>query len=177
MVPTTREIVWQMAVLREMYPKETISELASRLMLSPIFIINALDEAEKMELFRRTKNKKGELTEVLETMSPVDWESLEGPEFGEDIMRLQEEMVRAVASANSDENDVESGTLQAWCRGIRPSAIEIALEFLYHKVILGRYELADPGDEKSVYTFYSLRVNVANKWGAKQFKKAKKAKK
>jgi hypothetical protein len=176
MLPTTTNIVWQLAAMHDLYPKETISELAARLMFSPIFIINALDLAEQMELLQRKKDKKGGLTEILEAVVPFKWENLEGNEFGTDNKRVQDEILRAVASANVDENDVEDGTLQAWCRGLKPCEIELAITFLTRQNILADYELADPGDKKSVYTFHSLATNVSNQWGIKQFK-AKKAKK
>lgn len=176
MMPTTKEIVWQIAILHEMYPKETVSELAGRLMLSPLYVINALDEGEKMELFQRQRDEKGVVTEVLDTIAPIDWKTLDGAVAGTDIQRLQAEVLRAISSANADENDVEDGMLQAWCRGIKPSALEMALRFLYKSGIIDHYDLADPGDKKSIYTFHTLRPNVENQWGIKQFK-AKKAKK
>lgn len=176
MLPTTRNIVWQLAAMHELHPKDTISELAGKLMFSPIFIINALDMAEQMELLQRKRNKKGGLTEILEEVVPFNWEKLTGSEFGTDNKRVQDEVLRAIAIANADENDVEDGTLQAWCRGLKPCEIELAITFLTRQNIIANYELADPGDKKSVYKFYSLAVNAENKWGSKQFK-PKKAKK
>jgi hypothetical protein len=177
MMPTTKEIVWQIAILHELHPKESVSELAGRLMLSPLYVINALDEGEKMELFQRQRDKKGAVTEVIDTISPIDWKNLEGDVAGSDIQRLQAEILRAINTANADENDIEDGMLQAWCRGIKPSAIEIALCFLFKGGLIDHYDLADPGDKKSVYTFHSLRPNAENQWGSKQFKKPKKEKK
>ena len=176
MMPTIKEIVWQIAILHEMYPKETVSELAGRLLLSPLYVINALDEGEKMELFQRQRDEKGVVTEVIDTIAPIDWKTIDTAVAGTDIQRLQAEILRVISSANADENDVEDGTLQAWCRGIKPSAVEMALRFLFNGGIIDRYELADPSDKKSVYTFHSLRPNAENQWGKKQFK-AKKAKK
>lgn len=170
MIPTMKEIVFQIAAMHELHPKDTVSELAGKLMLSPIFIINALDEGESMEMFQRQRDKKGGVTEVLDTLAPLDWENMLGDEFGQDIVRVQNEILRAIASANVEENDIEDGTLMAWCRGIKPSAIELAMHYLYKKNIIDHYDLADPADKKSVYTFHSLAVNVGNKWGSKQFK-------
>jgi hypothetical protein len=107
---------------------------------------------------------------------PFNWERLDGSEFGSDNKRVQDEILRAIVSANADENDVEDGTLQAWCRGLKPCEIELAVEFLTRQNILANYELADPGDKKSVYKFHSLAANAGNQWGSKQFK-PKKAKK
>jgi hypothetical protein len=177
MMPTLKEIVWQIAILHELHPKETVSEIAGRLMLSPLYVINALDEGESMELFQRQRDKKGVVTEVLETVSPIDWKNLGSDVAGTDIQRLQGEILRAINTANADENDVEDGMLQMWCRGIKPSAVEMALRFLYQGGIIDHYELADPGDKKSVYTFHTLRPNNDKQWGSKQFKKPKKEKK
>lgn len=174
MIPTTKEIVWHIAALHEMYPKETISELANRLMMSPILIINALEEGESMEFFVRKRDKKGNLTEELETVSPIDWGNMAGNEFGSEIVRFQNEILRAIASANSEKNDIEDGTLQAWCRGVKPCAIELALRYLQEQNIISNYQMADPSDKKSVYTFHTLKVNESEKWGSKQFKKGKK---
>jgi hypothetical protein len=176
MMPTLKEIVWQIAILHEMHPKDTVSEIAGRLMLSPLYIINALDEGEKMELFQRQRDKKGEVTEVLDTVAPIDWKNLGSDVAGADIQRLQGEILRAISTANANENDIEDGMLQAWCRGIKPSAVEMALRFLFQGGIIDNYELADPADKKSVYTFHTLRPNNENQWGKKQFK-AKKEKK
>jgi hypothetical protein len=144
-------------------------------MFSPIFIINALEDGERMELFTRKKNKKGELTDTIETIVPITYGSLSRETFGQDNVRVQEELVKAVASANADQNDIEEGTLMAWCRGLKPCEIEIALHYLVKENLFATYELADPGDKKSVYKFYTLAVNKDHQWGTKQFKKGKKS--
>lgn len=171
MIPNRREIVWQIVMMHELYPKAKISELAVKLMLSPIFIINALDLGEQMEMFQRKRDKKGQVTEVLESLLVIDWDAVNGEEFGKDNVRIQNEILRAIGSANADENDIEDNMLQSWCRGLKPCEIEIAITLLEKQNIIGSYELADPKDKKSVYKFYSLMVNVSNLWGKKQFKK------
>jgi hypothetical protein len=172
MLPTLREIAYQVAIMHELHPKETISEIATRLMYSPLFIINALDEGEKMELFSRVKGE-----DTLIANAPVDYQSMLGLDFGQENVRLQNEILRVIASANADKNDVEEGTLMNWCRGIKPADIEIALHVLKQVEFIVSYELTDPKDKKSKYTFYSLRINEGNMWGTKQFKTAKKEKK
>lgn len=176
MAPTMREIVWQIAALHELYPKDTVSDIAGKLMLSPLYIINALEEGERMEMFQRQRDKKGTITEVIDTIAPIDWKNMANDAFGLDIQRLQGELFRAIDSANSIQQDLEDGRLQAWCRGIKPAAVEIALYFLRKQELITNYELADPGDKKSVYTFHTLKPNAINQWGTKQFK-PKKAKK
>lgn len=172
MAPTTKQIVWQLRALAELHPKDTISELASKLALSPIFIINALDEGEKMEWLQRKRDKKGKLTEALDILLPTQWVvAYRDSEFGPDYKRVADEIDRAIVDANADEQDLEFGTIMAWCRGINPSAVEIALEMFTQLGRLRTYELADPKDKKSIYKFYSLNANADNQWGKKQFKK------
>jgi hypothetical protein len=176
MIPTTREIVWRIRAISELYPKDTVSEIAAKLGLSPIFIINALDEGEQLEWFQRKRDKKGAVTEVLEILLPINWGIADHDNtFGPDHRRIRDEIVCAITNANKEEQDIDLGTLMAWCRGINPSAVEIVLESLTKLNVLGAYDLADPKDVKSIYTFYSLKGNATNQWGTKQFK-AKKAK-
>ena len=172
MLPTSREIAMQIAVFHELYPKETISELAARMMYSPVFIINALDEGEKMELFSRVKDK-----DKLIATTPVDYATMMGLEFGQEQTRIQNEILRAVASANADQNDVEEGTLQLWLRGIRPGDVELALHVLQKIDFIAKYEIANPKELKSKYTFYTLRINEGKNWGLKQFKEVNTKKK
>lgn len=172
MIPTLREIAMQIAVMHELHPKETISELADRLMYSPIFIINALDEGDKMELFTRVKN-----TDTLVATSPIDYSTVMGMEFGTENVRIQNEILRVIGSANNDKMDVEDGTLHLWLRGIRPSEVEIALHILQKMDFVTKYELSNPADKKTKYSFYTLRINEGKKWGAKQFKEVSTKKK
>jgi hypothetical protein len=168
MIPTSKEIAMQIAVMHERYPKATISELAQKLMYSPIFIINALDEGEKLELFNRSKGDDKLITSI-----PIDYGVMMGDEFGKENARIQNEIIRVVSAANRDEDDVEEGTLNLWLRGIRPADIEIALHSLQQLQIIVRYELPNPKDKKSKYAFYTLRINEGQEWGKKQFKDIK----
>lgn len=168
MIPTTREIAMQIALMHERYPKDSISKLAERLMYSPVFVINALDEGERIGLFVR-RRKADKLTG-----KDLDYSTMTGSEFGEENKRIQNEIRRTIASANADEMDVESGTLDLWTRGIRPSEVEIALHLLEKTGEISTYTLTDPKDKKSKYTFYTLSINAGKEWGLKQFKKSTK---
>jgi hypothetical protein len=171
MMPHTDEIARQVAVMHDKYPKETTSQIAARLMLSPLFIINALDEGERLGLFKRGKDKKGALTDKLVEAAPIDYKNLTGGELGLENARLQQEILRVITSANADEMDIEAGTLDVWCRGIKPTEVELALYMLEKVEIITSYEIADPKDKKSKYKFYTLWINAKHQWGIKQFKK------
>ena len=164
MLPTTKEMAMQLAVMHDMYPDETISELARRLMFSPVFVINALDEGEKMGLFDRLKDE-----DKLVTALPINYHTLMGVEFGPENTRIQNEILRVIVAANEDQDDVEAGTLDVWLRGIRPADIEIALYTLEKMNFIHKYELANPKDKDTKYEFYTLAVNEGKKWGRFQF--------
>lgn len=172
MVPSLKEIAFQIAVMHELYPKEDINELANRLMYSPIFIINALDEGERLEMFTREKG-----TDKIAYATPLDYSSMLGMEFGHENVRIQNEILRAVATANKDEMDVELGTLLSWLRGIRMSDVEIAIHILKKVGFIHQYELKNQYADDEEYSFLTLKVNEDNYWGNKQFIKPKKKKK
>lgn len=169
MLPTTQEIARQLAVMVELHPEKTVSEIAAELALSPIFIINAIEEGQRMELIQR----KGSLEDdKLELISPLDLENNGGFLFGEENSRVQREITQLLNNLAEKEMDIEAGQLEFWFRGVRPSAVEIALHVLKELDIIDSYWLADPKDPKSKYTFYSLMRNSKHRWGKKQFKKA-----
>ena len=165
MLPTTRELAMQMAVWHELHPDHTVSEMASHLGYSPIFIINAMHEGEGMELFTNDKEN-----DALVAVIPVNYESSMGLDFGADITRIQNEILRAVAYENARENDIEIGRLIAWHIGVKPSAFEIAVHILKRIGFIVQYQLTDNTDEESTYEFLTLALNSGKDWGAKQFK-------
>lgn len=171
MLPTTQEIARQLAVMVELFPDMTISEIASELGFSPIFIINAIAEGERMELIKRTANYNDD---KLELITALDLENNGGFLFGEENSRLQREITQLLNDLAEKEEDIEHNQLAAWLRGVRPSGIEISLHVLKQLDIIDSYQLADPKDPKSKYTFYTLMRNSKFRWGKKQFSAGKK---
>lgn len=163
MIPDAGQIARQLAILNEMHPKQSIKQLAGRLGFSPIYIINALDEGERMGLF--TRNKKN--SSIKNHQIELNYQDLD---LGDDITQILMAIERVIGDANDDEQDVESKTLEFWCVGINPAITEMCIYILKEANIIAEYELSDPKDEKSKYTFYSLYGNEQNKWGKKQFK-------
>jgi len=169
MLPTTKEMAMQIALMHELHPKDTVSKLAERLMYSPVFMINALDEGEQMELFSRIKEK-----DQIMAVTSLNYDTLQGSEFGQENFRIQNEILRVVIDANKDEADVETGTLDMWTIGIRPADIEIALHLLKNIGWLVEYTVKNPKDKDSNYRFLTLRINEGKEWGKKQLKSEKK---
>lgn len=168
MLPSSQEIARQLAVMVELHPEMTISEMAAELAFSPIFIINAIAEGKRMELIQRTDKFEDD---KLELISPLDLEQQGGFLFGEENSRLQREITQLLNDLAEEEKDIEHNQLEFWVRGVRPSALEISLHVLKQLDIIDSYELADPSDKKSKYTFYTLMRNSSHRWGRKQFRK------
>lgn len=164
MVPTTQEIARQLALMAELDVNKTISEMAFELGLSPLFVINALVEGEGMGLFKRSEDN-----DKLIPSNTLDY--ADGTVFGADLTRIQDEMLRAITDANRREEDIETGLFyHAWLKGVRESAITMAIHILKQIGFVTSYKLADPSDPKSEYEFLTLPINVGKDWGAKQFK-------
>lgn len=160
MIPSTEEIARQIAVMLELYPDKTTSEIAHELAYSPLFIINAISRGVEMKLFYEIKEDDKLIAE-----ERVDYD--EG--FGAEIERVYDEILRAITNANKRENDIEIFQMKHWLMGVRPSATEIAIHVLKQSGIIASYKMSDPGDKKSEYEFLTLRINAEHKWGGKQF--------
>lgn len=164
MLPNTQELANQLSVLAELHPEMTVSELAAALAISPIFVVNALAVGVREKMFEHDQPE-----DMIKITSPMEFgKSIDI--FGPEIDRIAEEILVTIENLNVKEEDIEEGKLISWCRGIRPSAVEIALFALERTGYIAKYDLKDPKDEKSVYTFYTLPDNADNFWGLKQFK-------
>ena len=166
MIPTTQELARQMAVMLELYPEKTTSEIAGELGYSPLFIINAMAEGVAMGLFTNDRE-----ADKLTLATPMDYDDEAGQLFGVDNSRLQDEILRSIVDANETESDIEIGLYKyAWLAGVRESQIEIAIHVLKQIGFVMAYKLKDPADPKSEYEFLTLTSNFGQEWGKKQFK-------
>lgn len=170
MLPTTEEILNQIVLLwqirNEVEPVDpiTMGAIGKDLMYPPIFIINALDLGKKLGVLEH--DYKSDVLKVLK--EPVL------TFMGTEIARLMNAFEDKVKQLNGKEEDINLGLLQQWCMGVRPTAAELALRRLVLDGVLYEYDLKDPKDTKSVYTFYTLAENKDEQWGLKQFKETKK---
>lgn len=173
MLAERNELALQIAVLAKIHPKFTVSELAAALGWAPLFIVNALEEGRAMELFE-VNREKDTLTVI--PSHPLNGEQTLSP-MGVELARLTDEILYKVASANKEEQDVSLEQLQwSWLKGLPLAHVELAIEVLVHNKLVEGYQLSDPYDKESVYTFYTLAGgNKDNQWGSKQFKPRSKA--
>lgn len=164
MIPTSQEILNQLLRAIQLHPEWTASELAHHLGYPPLFVINAMDEAESRKLITRDIE-----ADTLKIVGKVDVD--EYRLYGEEILRISDEIFRKIAHANIYEgDDVHDELLLRWASGIRALMVEIALNRLYDHKLIVSYKMADPLDKLSVYTFLTLPENKDKKLALKQFK-------
>lgn len=159
MMPTTDQILKQLMRASQLHPDFTVSEIAEHLGFPPLFIINALALGEESDALQR----------ILEDDKIIVAEHA-GFDYGDDITRLREEIMQLIQAQNAKETDVETGLVARWLTGVRPLSVELALDAIVKDGQLASYDLADPKDKKSVYTFLTMPENLEHKWGVKQFK-------
>lgn len=170
MIPRTEEILaqivllWQIRNEAEPVEKITMGKIAQELMYPPLFLINALD----LGVSRGVLEHDYESDELKVVKEPAS------THMGEEVNWLKNALEDKVRYENDRENDLSLGLVQQWCTGVRPSAAELALRRLVLDRVLAEYELTDPKDKDSVYTFYTLIGNKDKQWGKKQFKSEKK---
>jgi len=170
MIPSKEDVLAQLVLLwqlrNEVEPVEpiTMGALASELMYPALFMIEAL-ELGKNEGVLKHDYDNDQLTVLKDYVNTY---------MGEEIERVMDAILETVERENARKQDISLGLLQSWCVGIRPSACELALRRLVLDEELYEYDLADPRDAKSVYTFYTLVENRDEQWGKKQFKSTKK---
>ncbi len=166
MIPTTNEILAQIILLwglrNEAEPIKpiTMGAIGSELMYPPLFIINALDLGKKLGLLKH--DYKTDEVEVIQGSTTNTY-------MGAEVQDLMNAFVQKIGYENALGHDMNLGLLQQWCVGVRPSAAEMGLKRLILDGVLVTYDLADPKDKKSVYTFYTLKENEGEQWGTKQF--------
>ncbi len=174
MLAERNELALQLAVLAKLHPEWSMSELALKLGWAPLFLINAFDEGSAMELFT--------VDQEADTIKLVSEHPLGGQEnlyaMGNEVARLTDEILYAIARANKEEQDVSLEQFQwSWLSSVPVAHMELAIEALLFSGLIGKYTMNDPYDENSVYTFFSLVSSVHNQWGSKQFKPRSKANK
>lgn len=145
-----------------------VSRIAEEIGYKPILIINAMYRGA--ETGKLTYDKKHDTL----TISPdVEVEHLG---VSEGMSELSEQVELLITYLNGEEKDMSIEELRLFLGGQTPELhVKIAV---MASTNLATYEIADPKDKESVYTFITLKENRLRKWGTKQFDASKsKAKK
>jgi len=123
-----------------------------------------LYEGERLGKFKWDR-KKGILT--------VDYEVLANkPAVMESTLDLCHTIEELIRNLNSDEKDMSFEELFInWLPGVAEMHVRMAVRV---SQLLTTYELTDPKDKESTYTFITLAENLSKEWGRKQFNVSKK---
>lgn len=143
-----------------------ISLIAKELGYQPILIMNALFAGEKAGKFRYDR-KKDILVDIDEDLI------IEQLQITEGLVESMEQIELFMEAENAIEVDLTLDEIRKFIPMFPELHMKLGLKVSRK---LSTYQLADPKDPESVYTFVTLKENAEKQWGAKQFD-AKKAKK
>lgn len=145
-----------------------VSRIAADLGYQPMLLINALFAGEEAGKFVWVRKK--DILKVSSDLEIFDLAITEG------IAESREQIEIFITNQNSIEKDIVFEEIQGFLPMLPEMHVRIALKT---SKLLDSYELTDPADKESTYTFWSLKENVDKRWGTKQFdpKKSKVARK
>jgi len=135
-----------------------LSVIAEELGYQPMLILNSLYKAEEDGKLVYVKKK-----DIINVSPDVEIDSLQLTEALEDSMGVLETFI---SYRNKVERDEAFEDIRAFIPMLPELHLKIALKMNKN---LASYELADPVDKDSVYTFYTLKENLDKKWGTKAF--------
>lgn len=158
------QIANELIIASQLLHTNNVSRIAEEIGYRPMLIITALYRASENGKF--TYNKK---TDTISIAEDVSVENLNVSEAMSELVDLMEQFITYL---NGDEKDMSVEELMMLLGGVPDLHIKIAA-FVSKK--LTTYELLDPKDKKSSYTFITLKENADKLWGQKQFN-AKKSK-
>jgi hypothetical protein len=164
MLPKIHEVAAELAQLHAVYPKASVSTLASNLGYQPLLIMNGLAYGNEIGLFHYKQKKD----KIIKGKNPWQYE------VSSYIRQLAYNVRVVVVRENNREMDVSLDMLeQSWLTTTLPAHLKLAIRILEYSGEFITYELSDPDDLASLYTFITLKQNIDRNWGLKQFKQKK----
>lgn len=159
---TTSENVHKFVLLARQYPDHTVGEIAELFQLPAIDMNVAIWAAEDCGMISvDKKTKKITLVDL-----PESWP------LGEDVEHLQNLIIETLEHFAEDKSDLEETYFAGWAAGYPTQDIFVATISLELSRRIVIYTVEDT-EAESEYTFYSLPENAPERWGQKQFEKAK----
>lgn len=152
------QIANELMIASQIMHTNNVSRIAEEIGYRPMLIITALYRAEDMGKF--TYNEKQDTIAIQEG---VELDDLAVTEAMSELIDLTEQFMFYL---NRKEKDMSIEELRMLLGGVPDLHIKIAVHMSKK---LTSYELAQPGDKKSVYTFITLKENVEKQFGKKQF--------
>lgn len=135
-----------------------LSVIASELGYQPMLILNALFQAERDGKLQYIKKK-----DTIKIHEDVEVDALA---VTDGLAESREQIEMFVANENGIETDMSFEELRQFLPMLPELHMQIALRTSKK---LASYQITDPKDKDSVYTFYTLKENEGKRWGEKQF--------
>lgn len=152
------QIANEVIIASQLLHTNNVSRIAEQIGYRPMLIITALYKAGDDGKF--TYNKK---TDTISIAEDVEVGSLNCTEAITELSGLIEDFTYYL---NREEKDMSIEELEMMIGGVPRLHIEMAI---FISKNLTSYELTDPKDKKSTYTFVTLQENADKKFGTKQF--------
>ena len=156
------EAAHKAAYITKINPDLDLAGILDKLKLPSIDLNCSLWLAQELDLIGESDKETGRV-EFLH--DPED-----GWKFGTGVERIRRQLVYALEQLAKKESDLTVEEVDGWCQGYAQHDIDIALATLVEERVIGTYDLTDPKDLKSTYTFYTLYENTEQMWGKTRFK-------
>lgn len=153
------QIANEIIIASRLEGSNNVQFLAESLGYKPMLIITALYRGVETGKFEYNQ-KKG----IIKISEDVAVDGLAVTEGVQELASLIEDFI---TYRNAEEKDDTIGDLWAFLGGVPELHVKIAVQ---SSSKLATYELLDPKDKKSSYTFVSLKENADKLWGQKAFK-------
>lgn len=150
------------AYLIKSYPEKTLAEIME--LMAPMTAIE-LNTALWWATEAGLVTEPDKLTQIVTlAKEPDKWF------FGEAIENIEDQLVYAFGQLGKKEADLDETEITNWLAGYIARDQLIAVKHAIETKKLATYELTDPKDLKSTYTFYTLYENGEQQWGKNRFK-------
>lgn len=159
--PKILENAHKIAFLVQQYPNKNLKEIIETAAMPALELNTAMWQAVDLGLISEPDKETGEIKLL---QAPEKWE------LGENVENLKAMIVYGFQHMAKSEQDLDEENFGFWTLGYNPRDILIAMKQLLEEKVMATYELTDPKDLKSTYTFYTLYENGEQLWGRKNFK-------
>lgn len=146
--------------LVQQYPGKKVEEIVAMCGMPAIEINTAIWYAVNAGLIVDPTDSDGIMVFIRE---PGNWQ------LGEIIETLKGMLVYSFQQLAKKEQDLEENYISNWTMGYQAHDLLISMKQLVNDKVIFTYDLTDPKDLKSTYTFYTLYENGEQMWGRKQF--------
>lgn len=160
------QIANEMLIAAEITKSNSVKTIAEGLGYQPILLMNALFKGERDGKFVYVKKK-----DIIRIPEGIDYKNLAITEGLAESRGVIEDFI---ANENGLETDLSIDELRMFIPNVPELHVKIAI---HTSDKLATYEITDPKDKESTYTFVTLKENVDKRFGLKQFDETKKSKK